>query len=52
MSHHSLGALLRADANLIYQFSSSTSGNMSLTIDDFEVYLGDIWRAQGGSINS
>ena len=50
MSHHFLGALLRADANLIYQFGSSTSGNMSLTIDDFEVYDGDIWRTQNGSI--
>ena len=55
MSAHFLGALLRADANLIYQFGSSTSGNMSLTIDDFEVYHQDfdgnsIWRKQNGSI--
>lgn len=55
MSHHFLGALLRADANLVYQFGSTTSGNMSLTIDDFEVYHVDfdnnpIWRNQNGSI--
>lgn len=50
MSAHYLGALLRADANLVYQFGSTASGNMSLTIDDFEVYNGDIWRNQSGSI--
>lgn len=55
MSAHFLGALLRADANLVYQFGSTTSGDMSLTIDDFEVYHQDfnnkpIWRNQNGSI--
>ena len=55
MSAHFLSALLRADANLVYQFGSSTSGNMSLTIDNFEVYHQDfnnnpIWRNQTGSI--
>lgn len=55
MSAHFLGSLLRADANLVYQFGSTTSGNMSLTIDDFEVYRQDfngnpIWRTQNGSI--
>ena len=50
MSHHFLGALLRADANLTYTFGSLTSGDMSLTVDDFEVYHGGIWRNQNGSI--
>ena len=55
MSRHFLGDLLRADANLVYQSRSRTSGEMRLTIDDFEVYYTDpdnnsIWRKQNGSI--
>ena len=50
MSAHYLGHVLRADASVVYQFGSATTGDMSLTIDEFEVYrLGD-WLPQDGSI--
>lgn len=44
MSAHYLGALLRADANLVYQFGTATSGSMSLTVDEFEVYHDHQWK--------
>ena len=50
MSPHALGALMRADANLIYKFGSTTRGDMSLTVDEFEVHDGLNWIDQRGSI--
>lgn len=48
MSDHYLGALLQADANLIYNFS--TTPTIDLTVDNFEVYAGNKWNQQNGSI--
>ena len=49
MSAHSLGALLRADANLTYTSNSPISGDMSLTVDNFEVYYNHKWKNLNGS---
>ena len=48
ISEHYLGALLQADANLIYNFS--TSPTMNLIVDNFEVYYDNKWNQQTGAI--
>ena len=49
MSAHYLGSVLRADANLIYNFDS-TGSTIDLTVDEFEVYHKGDWIQQNGSI--
>ena len=50
MSAHYLGSLLRADAEMEYRVGSSTNSSATLTVDNFEVYVGDRWQTQSGSI--
>ena len=50
MSAHYLGSALRADAEMEYEFRSSNDSSATLTIDNFEVYVGNEWQTQHGSI--